>query len=374
MTALKFAYTPLKSKDHNHSETNDCDFSYCHEICTCFLAIFILLIIAVIVLSLVLPWIFAPCYYNIRPVHSTTDAPISTIAFGSCASSSYDIPIFNDIDADVIVFLGDNIYADTGSPRILQMIYNRLSCKHEFQRLVERTKYVLAIWDDHDYGNNDIGADNPIKYESQSTFLNFWRIPSTSERRRQSGGVYGSYRFKMPNGQETVSIIMPDLRFFREPLKLCDHGEFFPRENCYCPTNRSLLGGMQWAWFENAINRSQQSDALTIIASSSQFGHSANGYESWTNFPLERARLQALLNPSKSIVISGDVHWGEISKLGGLIDVTSSGFSEVDRNVLPNNNRVGNAIPLQNYGMIHLLEKTVSIHGIGKKELLSISW
>jgi alkaline phosphatase D len=231
----------------------------------------------------------------------------------------------------------------------------------------------MAIWDDHDYGSNDIGADNPIKYESQSIFLEFWRIPTASERRRQSGGVYGSYRFNTPSGQGSVSIIMPDLRFFREPLQLCEHREYYPRQGCYCPANRSLIGDVQWAWLEDVVSKSQRSDVLTIIASSTQFGHSANGYESWTNFPLDRARLHALLDPSKSLVISGDAHWGEISMVNGLINATSSGFSEFDTNVLPNQNRVGSAVAQLNYGLINLADRTVSIYGLGHTLQISVT-
>jgi hypothetical protein len=72
-------------------------------------------------------------------------------------------------------------------------------------------------------------------------------------------------------------------------------------------------------------------------------------------------------------VISGDVHWGEISVLDGLVDVTSSGFSEVDLDVLPNANRVGNAVSQRNYGLIDLENRTVSIYGVGHKRLLSIN-
>jgi alkaline phosphatase D len=332
-----------------------------------------MLILAVIVLYVVMPWLFGPCYYIIRQVTGSTDASINTIAFGSCASGNDDLAIFDEINADAIVFLGDNVYGDTTSPLILQIMYNRLSCKSSFQRLVYRTKYVMAIWDDHDFGSNDIGADNPIKYESQSIFLDFWRIPDASERRRLSGGVYGSYKFNTGTGQTTVSIIMPDLRFFREPLQLCTHGEYYPRQGCYCPANRSMLGEVQWAWLKDVISKSQRNDALTIIASSTQFGHSANGYESWTNFPLDRARLLALLDPSKSLIISGDAHWAEISTVNGLIDATSSGFSEVDPNVMPNQNRVGDAVPERNYGLIRLSDKTLSIYGLGHKLLLSVN-
>jgi alkaline phosphatase D len=329
--------------------------------------------IVLLVLYALAPWIFAPCSYNLRSVKANTDASISTIAFGSCASGNSDLAIFNEIDADALVFLGDNVYGGTTFPLVFRIVYNRLSCKPSFQDLVDRTKYVMAIWDDHDFGDNNMGADNPIKYETQSMFLDFWRIPLASERRRQNG-IYGSYRFRMPDATGSVSIIMPDLRFFREPLKTCENGEYYPREGCYCPANRSMLGEAQWTWLEDTVRESQRRDALTVIASSTQFGHSANGYESWTNFPVERARLQGLLDPRKSVVISGDVHWGEISVANGLIDATSSGFSEVDPNVIPNANRVGEAMPQPNYGLIHLADKTISIYGVGHRRLLSVKW
>jgi len=358
------AYTPLKSTERG--EQHNTEWLSCRHVCTCCVVFALLVMLALIVLYFVLPWLFAPCYYNVRPVGHDTDAVIRTIAFGSCASGNSDLAIFNEIDADALVFLGDNVYGGTTFPLVFRIVYNRLSCKPSFQDLVDRTKYIMAIWDDHDFGDNNMGADNPIKYETQSMFLDFWRIPLASERRRQNG-IYGSYRFRMPDATGSVSIIMPDLRFFREPLKICENGEYYPRQACYCPANRSMLGEAQWTWLENTVRESQRSDVLTIIASSTQFGHSANGYESWTNFPLDRARLHALLDPRKSLVISGDVHWGEISMVNGLIDATSSGFSESDKDVLPNQNRVGSAVAQLNYGLINLADKTVSIYGLGHK-------
>ena len=311
-----------------------------------------------------LSWLHKPCSHNMRSAGKKNSANISTIAFGSCASSNDGLPIFSDITADVIVFLGDNVYADTDQPFYMHWMYNRLSCMPEFQGMVDRAKHVLAIWDDHDFGSDNIGAENPIKYESQSIFLDFWRIPQNSERRR-GDGVYGSYQFNM-QGEGTLSIIMPDLQFFRGPLTYCENSN----TTIICPTNDTMIGDIQWKWLEDTVSTSQKLDKLTIIASSLQFGHSANGYESWNNFPSDRARLYSLLDPSKSLVISGDVHWGEVSVFDGIVDVTSSGFSCVDPNILPNYNRIGNAVPKPNYGFIDLKEKTVSIYGLHNRLLL----
>jgi alkaline phosphatase D len=375
--ASYFQYIQIQQDFNNNNDILEyniikkCIISRRHKITLACVAV---LAITLTLISFEVPWLFTPCQYNMKTANEKENINgISTIAFGSCINGMHPIPIFDDIQADVLVFLGDNIYADTQQLYYMHWMYNRLSCKIEFWSLLNRVKYVLAIWDDHDFGNDNVGSDYPRKFESQSIFLDFFKIPSNSERRRGKG-VYGSYKFNVADSNQTVTIILPDLRFFRDPLKLCENGEYFPRDGCFCPTNRSLLGDVQWIWLENVVKKSQNEDSLTIIASSTQYGHSANGYESWTNFPVERTRLRRLLDPSKSLVISGDVHWGEISMYDGLIDATSSGFTEVDPNIISNSNRIGNAMTQQNYGFIDLQKKTVSIYGLGNKKLLSASW
>ena len=59
------------------------------------------------------------------------------------------------------------------------------------------------------------------------------------------------------------------------------------------------------------------------------------------------------------VFISGDVHWGEISKLNNettypIFDVTSSGITQTWYNTEPNQHRVGPVIPQNNIGMIEV--------------------
>jgi len=341
----------------------------CVLMCTLILFLAAVALLAMLIALHSMPWLFQECPYELKRVYSETFADIHTIAFGSCVRSHKSLSIFDDIHADVVVFLGDNVYADTKDPNTMRVAYNRLSCRPEFQDLVRRTPYVLAIWDDHDYGDNDLGAENPIKPISQSLFSRFWNL--TPSRKRKEG-IYGNYRFRGSNGN--VSIIMPDLRYFRDPLKECNPKQFIQSTALYCPTNGSMLGAAQWRWLENTIRASQLRDNLTIIASSLQFGHTPNGYESWNNFPRDRERLKGLLDPSKSLVISGDVHWAEISKFDGILDVTSSGFTEIDPNLQPNDNRLGMAVQEPNYGVIDLKSRTVSIFGIEHRRLLKVAF
>ena len=194
-----------------------------------------------------------------------------------------------------------------------------------------------------------------MKKASQQLFLDFWRIPATSTRRHDQG-VYGSYTFV--EGDQSIAVIMLDLRSFRGPLTVCTRAQGW-----YCPaTNGTMLGEKQWHWLEHTLVNSKAN--LIIIASSTQYAVDEYGYETWANFPHEQARLASLLNPNRTIILSCDVHWGEVSfTKDGLYDITSSGISQLDTQVYPNRYRIGAPVVEFNYGMLDLTTMTVSVIG-----------
>jgi alkaline phosphatase D len=99
---------------------------------------------------------------------------LTRIAFGSCAKQSKDQPIWDAVLAtkpELFVFLGDNIYGDTRDMKELRAKYAQLAAKPGFQRLRASTP-LLATWDDHDFGEDDAGADYPMKEESRRSFWN----------------------------------------------------------------------------------------------------------------------------------------------------------------------------------------------------------
>ena len=87
-------------------------------------------------------------------------APQDTfIAFGSCAYEYKDVPAFNAIantNAEVFVWLGDMIYADTRDMTVMKKKYDEQKSKEEYQNLLKAMP-VIGVWDDHDYGLNDGG-------------------------------------------------------------------------------------------------------------------------------------------------------------------------------------------------------------------------
>lgn len=279
------------------------------------------------------------------------------VAFGSCAHQNKDQPVLATAagtDPDLFVWLGDNIYGDTDDMAVLQAKYDKLAAKPEFQRLWEVAE-VRAVWDDHDYGRNDAGKEYPHRLESESIFLDFWRVPESSGR-RQHEGIYGAEVFT--DGDHTVQLILLDTRSFRDPVARKTRGY----KNSYRPhpePGSAFLGEAQWAWLAEAL---RVPATVRIIASSTQFGHEYNGWESWTNFPFERQRMVRLLREAgadSALFISGDVHWGEISRYTPddgppIYDVTSSGITQTWPSTEPNANRTGPVVRENNFGLIEI--------------------
>jgi alkaline phosphatase D len=232
--------------------------------------------------------------------------------------------------------------------------YEKLGNKNNFKQLAATTK-VLAIWDDHDFGENDAGRHYPFKEASKEIFLDFWKEPDTSLRRAHNG-IYHSLVFGPLN--KRVQIILLDTRTFRDNLVLNHNEPLY--QNDYKPNlspDSTLLGKEQWHWLEQTLKIPAD---LRIIASSIQFSHAYNGYESWTNIPHERERMAKLIKTTGAngvVFISGDVHWGEISKLDipdqyPIYDITSSGITQTWDEPMHNKNRIGNVVMENNFGLI----------------------
>lgn len=290
---------------------------------------------------------------------------ISRIAFGSCGHQDRPQPILDLVvqhRPDLFVFLGDNIYGDTYKMEELRAKYAQLAAKPEFQRL-QKAMPVLATWDDHDYGWNDAGRHYPYKVASKEIFMDFWKEPANSERRKHAG-IYTSYMFEGKGRR--LQLILLDNRTFRDDLRTY-RGElhkdaryfyaldYYPHET----TDSTLLGETQWKWLEAEL---QKPADLRIIGSGSQFSIAFNGYEAWANFPHEQQRMLHLIKKTRAngvLFITGDVHYGEISVLkeDGLYpiyDVTSSGITSTWHFPTPNDNRIEGPIMENHFGILSI--------------------
>ena len=292
-------------------------------------------------------------------------AAVFKVAFGSCGNQNHPLPIFDEIvkhRPDVFIFLGDNIYGDTRDMDVLRGKYKQLGDKPTYQNLKKNTE-ILAVWDDHDYGENDAGKHYPLKEESRRIFLEFFEEPDDSERYEHEGIYHSVYR---EAGDKTIQIILLDGRTFRDNLLRMKSQEgkdprYFYKLDYAPHTNQTatLLGEQQWVWLEEELKKPAD---FRILASGTQFGIEYNGYEAWANFPHEQERLVKLIQKTRAnhlVVISGDVHYAEISKFEPqsgypLYDITASGLSQRWLFATPNKNRIEGPVMDNHFGLLTL--------------------
>jgi alkaline phosphatase D len=287
----------------------------------------------------------------------------TVIAFGSCAHQNDPQPILTDVAAlkpDAFIYLGDNIYSDTYEMDTLKKNYQILGAKPEFLALKAATK-IYATWDDHDFGYNDSGRHYPYKKESKEIFLDFFGDQGDTSIRKHEGIYHTAW---LEKAGKKIQIIFPDIRTFRDKL-LAYNGnrkgqqgyEYELDYSPYTTSDSTMLGEAQWKWLEEQLAMAAD---MKIIASSTQFSITHNGYEAWANFPHEQKRFVDLIkktNANGVFFISGDVHYAELSKLtvdGGypLYDVTSSGITSTWDFATPNDNRIAGPVMENNYGLV----------------------
>ena len=277
------------------------------------------------------------------------------IGLGSCLDQDYPQPIWQSIKKeglDYFIFLGDNVYGDTryGSLRKMKSAYDKQKkVLPDFLNDIS----IFSIWDDHDFGINDGGADYRFKRRAQELYIDFWEITKDDDRSNREG-IYFSKNEIFFN--KKFKFIFLDTRFFRSKLK--------GKKSNYIENiepDATILGDVQWTWFENELK--SDFDFLFIF-SSIQIIAKDHRFEKWSNFPNERAKLFELLEQfnDKTILFSGDRHRAGIYRKNGIIEVTSSSmnkpgssFSETDSYL------IGKTYPQENYGVLEILENTIHI-------------
>ena len=277
------------------------------------------------------------------------------IGLGSCLDQDYPQPIWQSIkkeDLNYFIFLGDNVYGDTryGSLRKMKSAYDKQKkVLPDFLNDIS----IFSIWDDHDFGINDGGADYRFKRRAQELYLDFWEITKDDDRSNREGIYFSKNEIFF---DKKFKFIFLDTRFFRSKLK--------GKKSNYIENiepDATILGNAQWTWLENELK--SDFDFLFIF-SSIQIIAKDHRFEKWSNFPIERAKLFELLEQfnDKTILFSGDRHRAGIYGKNGIIEVTSSSmnkpgssFSETDSYL------IGKTYPQENYGVLEILENTIHI-------------
>jgi hypothetical protein len=279
---------------------------------------------------------------------------------------------------DAFIWLGDVVYADTPVvpgywvatplPEIeAKYVAQRQNPLYQsFLQATVRTptqRHVLGVWDDHDFGMNDGGAEYSDKDAVQQMFLDFLdepRTPASIRRDRKGLYMFRTLSFAKDDTRASVRfdqayefafcIILLDVRYFREPFTAA-------RVN-------DMLGAAQWRWLDEILQyvsgvrdeapheayeedvqsrahgKTSQRCASVLIGGGIQFLMDEKPTEHWGNFPKSRDRLLSMLRHrgvQRVVFLSGDVHLGEIgmdttdaalSILGyPMVEITSSGLT-----------------------------------------------
>jgi len=290
-----------------------------------------------------------------------TEVALKRMAFTSCVKAwrpgQADLwPQVENFDPQLWLWTGDAVYANGTALSYLAPAFEEQLRVPAYERFLayaaERGVKVDGVWDDHDLGVNDGGAETPDIPARQELFLDFLGVSADSPRRARRG-LYRSLAFG--SGERRAKVIMLDVRSHRGHYVIPSVGawfHWFPTIGKFMPVLAagcrylsqlripgldlalvdfqseavSVLGEEQWAWLEAEL---RDSDArVHVIVSSTQVLTSNPVFEGWKHFPRERRRLLDLLERLEVpgvVLISGDVHHGEIARYPYAADAAAAG-------------------------------------------------
>ncbi len=244
----------------------------------------------------------SPAYSS--PIVIQLNEPIRRIALLGCIRQYQPVPALQSyVDArpDLSIWVGDNIYVDTqDKPELIAQGYEALARLPGFSQLRAMGQHI-ATWDDHDYGDNNAGAEYPLKAESTRLFTQFWGLQG--QLPHPNDGIYHDRIYE--HGGQRLHVIMLDVRTHRD--KPDGKGD--------------ILGERQWQWLEGALE--VRADLTLLVSGSQIFLDRESGSETWDQYPKSFDRLMRSIRQAKSerlVFITGDQHYGEVARKTGALD------------------------------------------------------
>jgi phosphodiesterase/alkaline phosphatase D-like protein len=252
-----------------------------------------------------------------------------SFVFSACLREKYlEYDVFSEIKALAPTFValtGDQMYADyDGNLNLLEEYLSndelRQTMLSEGELILGednvldafRSKYarvfgtayqnlsshvpMLAMWDDHDYGEDNSDGSYPYKQQARKAFTeNFPASPYVEP----DEGLY--YRFTIAD----VDVFVLDTRWYRAPMQAED------RED------KHLLGKKQFSWLVDGLKTSTSSIKIVFSSVSlNDYGGDTSsdrsGFDSWIGYKHERNRLLSLIksnNIEGVLFFSGDQHY-----------------------------------------------------------------
>lgn len=205
--------------------------------------------------------------------------------------------------------LGDNVYIDQPEhPDVQQYCYYRRQSRPEYRRFVSDTP-VYAIWDDHDFGDNDSwgGPEMDEPYWKPTVFDIFrqnWVNPYYGGG-DENPGVW----FDVSVGD--IDFIFLDGRYYRE---------YAGRHGGESVENPSMLGAYQLEWLKQKL---VESDAtFKVLLSPVPWASDTKPYpgvlDTWDGYTAEREDIFSFIENHQIegvILVSADRHRSDLHKI-----------------------------------------------------------
>ncbi|MBX3560955.1 MAG: alkaline phosphatase D family protein [Sphingomonas sp.] len=236
--------------------------------------------------------------------HRTRTAPQGRadfrVAFGSCCRIQFDrdqriFDVVRQLEPDMFLWLGDNIYADSDQAQALSDLYSRQRVVASLEPLLRSTPQ-LATWDDHDFGFNNSDGLSPAKAESLRLFKSYWANPAYG-----SDGAPGIWCKQSYGG---VDFFILDGRYHRDPSDAPD------------TPAKTMLGAAQKAWLKAELQRSRAPFKILVSGGGWSSAEREEGGDSWAVYMHERDEIFDFIRDrgiEGVVCISGDSHMGELN-------------------------------------------------------------
>lgn len=222
------------------------------------------------------------------------------VAVASCARTGSNGAVFDAIRAaDPLLYLqlGDLHYENltSTSPGAFLEAYDR-ALDTPAQGALARQVPTAYVWDDHDFGPNDAGADSPTREAVRAAYdVAFPHYPLV--------GATGPISQAFTIGR--VRFVVTDGRSAR--------------------TADTLLGAEQEAWLVREVVAASRTHALVVWANGTPWiGAARPGADTWAGYAAERTRIAdalAAAGVDDLVMVSGDAHMVAID------DGTNSGYA-----------------------------------------------
>lgn len=268
-------------------------------------------------------------WYQFTSFPAPGKAGIFQFAFSACFRERYKPHyIFDYIQKQsptFVALLGDNMYGDyDGDINKLERLRRDRTYRQEMilggeylppgETVIEalRNKYhrnfdeyfqgvsnhipIMAIWDDHDYGQDNSDGTYRYKDEAKQVFLETF---PTYPYETKEGGLH--YRFSVAD----VDFFVLDTRWYRTAMQVEDGPD------------KTMLGQQQLEWLLAGLKASKAAFKMILSSVSwNDYGGDTSsgrpGFDSWRGYLYERNKILAFIEDEAIpgvLIFSGDQHY-----------------------------------------------------------------